>query len=86
MSAVAAKPAAGGAMNPTAMVVGIVMTLVLIGICYMFAPVDSWTLPSHLFLIGGQRRRIAAFLELLPIRQPDGVLKLLLGFSRQTQA
>ena len=41
MSAVAAKPAAGGAMNPTAMVVGIVMTLVLIGICYMFAPVDS---------------------------------------------
>jgi tetrahydromethanopterin S-methyltransferase subunit D len=41
MSAVAAKPAAGGAMNPTAMVVGIVLTIALIGICYMFSPVDS---------------------------------------------
>ena len=30
MSAVAAKPAAGGAMNPTAMAVGVVMTLILI--------------------------------------------------------
>jgi tetrahydromethanopterin S-methyltransferase subunit D len=38
MSAVAAKPAAGGAMNPTAMAVGVVMTLVLVGICYMVAP------------------------------------------------
>jgi tetrahydromethanopterin S-methyltransferase subunit D len=38
MSAVAAKPAAGGAMNPTAMAVGVVMTLVLIGICYVMAP------------------------------------------------
>jgi len=38
MSAVAAKPAAGGAMNPTAMAVGVVLTLVLIGICYVMAP------------------------------------------------
>jgi tetrahydromethanopterin S-methyltransferase subunit D len=38
MSAVAAKPTAGGAMNPTAMAVGVVMTLILVGICYMVAP------------------------------------------------
>ena len=38
MSAVAAKPAAGGAMNPTAMAVGVVMTLVLLGICYAVSP------------------------------------------------
>jgi tetrahydromethanopterin S-methyltransferase subunit D len=38
MSAVAAKPAAGGAMNPTAMAVGVVLTLILIGICYYFSP------------------------------------------------
>jgi tetrahydromethanopterin S-methyltransferase subunit D len=38
MSAVAAKPAAGGAMNPTAMAVGVVLTLVLIGACYMISP------------------------------------------------
>jgi len=38
MSAVAAKPAAGGAMNPTAMAVGVVLTLILIGICYVMAP------------------------------------------------
>ena len=38
MSAVAAKPAAGGAMNPTAMVVGIILTLILVGACYMIAP------------------------------------------------
>jgi tetrahydromethanopterin S-methyltransferase subunit D len=38
MSAVAAKPAAGGAMNPTAMAVGVVMTLILIGVCYAMAP------------------------------------------------
>jgi len=38
MSAVAAKPAAGGAMNPTAMAVGVVLTLALIGICYVMAP------------------------------------------------
>src|SRR5512136_629591 len=38
MSAVAAKPAAGGAMNPTAMAVGVVLTLVLIGVCYVMAP------------------------------------------------
>jgi tetrahydromethanopterin S-methyltransferase subunit D len=38
MSAVAAKPQAGGAINPTAMAVGIVMTLVLVGICYVVSP------------------------------------------------
>ena len=38
MSAVAAKPAAGGAMNPTAMAVGVVMTLILLGVCYVVSP------------------------------------------------
>jgi tetrahydromethanopterin S-methyltransferase subunit D len=38
MSAVAAKPAAGGAMNPTAMAVGVVMLLILLGICYVVSP------------------------------------------------
>ena len=38
MSAVAAKPAAGGAMNPTAMAVGVVMLLILLGIGYMVSP------------------------------------------------
>lgn len=41
MSAVAAKPAAGGAMNPAAMGVGIVILLILIGACYYVAPIDS---------------------------------------------
>ena len=39
MSAVAAKPAAGGAINPTAMAVGVVMFLILMGICYVVYPV-----------------------------------------------
>lgn len=38
MSAVAAKPQAGGAMNPTAMAVGVVLTLILVGICYAVSP------------------------------------------------
>jgi tetrahydromethanopterin S-methyltransferase subunit D len=38
MSAVAAKPAAGGAMNPTAMAVGVVMMLILVGICWYVSP------------------------------------------------
>ncbi len=38
MSAVAAKPAAGGAMNPTAMGVGVVMLIILLGICYFVSP------------------------------------------------
>jgi tetrahydromethanopterin S-methyltransferase subunit D len=38
MSAVAAKPAAGSAMNPTAMGVGVVLLLILLGICYVVAP------------------------------------------------
>jgi len=39
MSAVAAKPQAGGAMNPTAMGVGVVMLLILLGICWYISPV-----------------------------------------------
>ena len=38
MTAVAAKPAAGSAMNPTAMVVGVVLLLILLGIAYMVSP------------------------------------------------
>jgi tetrahydromethanopterin S-methyltransferase subunit D len=38
MSAVAAKPAAGGAMNPTAMAVGVVMLLVILGLCWYVSP------------------------------------------------
>ncbi|NMB78567.1 MAG: tetrahydromethanopterin S-methyltransferase subunit D, partial [Methanomicrobiales archaeon] len=38
MSAVAAKPAAGAAMNPAAMAVGVVLTLILLGVCYSIAP------------------------------------------------
>ena len=38
MSAVAAKPAAGGAMNPTAMAVGAVLTLIFLGICWFVSP------------------------------------------------
>jgi tetrahydromethanopterin S-methyltransferase subunit D len=38
MSAVAAKPQAGGAINPTAMVIGIILTLIFLAICYYFSP------------------------------------------------
>jgi tetrahydromethanopterin S-methyltransferase subunit D len=38
MSAVAAKPTAGGAMNPTAMAVGVVFTLILLGVCWYVSP------------------------------------------------
>jgi tetrahydromethanopterin S-methyltransferase subunit D len=38
MTAVAAKPAAGGAMNPTAMVVGVVMLIILLAICWYISP------------------------------------------------
>jgi tetrahydromethanopterin S-methyltransferase subunit D len=38
MSAVAAKPTAGGAMNPTAMAVGAVLLLVILGICWKVSP------------------------------------------------
>jgi tetrahydromethanopterin S-methyltransferase subunit D len=38
MTAVAAKPQAGAAMNPTAMAVGVVMTLILLAICYAVSP------------------------------------------------
>jgi tetrahydromethanopterin S-methyltransferase subunit D len=33
MSAVAAKPQAGGAMNPTAMAVGVVLLIIILGAC-----------------------------------------------------
>nr|WP_320162577.1 tetrahydromethanopterin S-methyltransferase subunit D [uncultured Methanoregula sp.] len=38
MSAVAAKPAAGGAMNPTAMAIGVVMLVILLGIAFYVSP------------------------------------------------
>jgi tetrahydromethanopterin S-methyltransferase subunit D len=38
MSAVAAKPQAGGAMNPTAMAVGVVMLLIILALCYFISP------------------------------------------------
>ena len=38
MSAVAAKPTAGSAMNPTAMAIGVVLTLIILGICYAVSP------------------------------------------------
>jgi tetrahydromethanopterin S-methyltransferase subunit D len=38
MSAVAAKPQAGGAINPAAMAVGVVMLIILIGIGYAVSP------------------------------------------------
>jgi tetrahydromethanopterin S-methyltransferase subunit D len=38
MTAVAAKPAAGGAMNPTAMAVGVVLLIVILGICWRVSP------------------------------------------------
>jgi len=38
MSAVAAKPQAGGAMNPTAMAVGVVMLLIILGLCWYVSP------------------------------------------------
>jgi len=38
MTAVAAKPAAGAAMNPTAMLIGIILLIVLLGIAYVISP------------------------------------------------
>jgi len=38
MSAVAAKPAAGGAINPTAMAIGVVMLVILLGIAFYVSP------------------------------------------------
>lgn len=38
MTAVAAKPAAGAAMNPTAMAVGVVLLLIILGACWKIAP------------------------------------------------
>ena len=38
MTAVAAKPQAGGAINPTAMVIGIVMLLVILAACWYVSP------------------------------------------------
>ena len=38
MSAVAAKPTAGGAINPTAMAVGVVLLIVILGACWYVSP------------------------------------------------
>jgi tetrahydromethanopterin S-methyltransferase subunit D len=38
MTAVAAKPAAGSAMNPTAMGIGVVLLIILLAICYVVSP------------------------------------------------
>ena len=38
MTAIAAKPAAGSAINPTAMVVGVVLLIILLGIAYVISP------------------------------------------------
>ncbi len=38
MSAVAAKPQAGGAMNPTAMVVGVILLLIILALCWYISP------------------------------------------------
>jgi len=38
MSAVAAKPQAGGAMNPTAMAIGVVLLIIILGACYYVSP------------------------------------------------
>ena len=38
MSAVAAKPTAGGAMNPTAMAVGVVLLIIILGVCWYLSP------------------------------------------------
>jgi tetrahydromethanopterin S-methyltransferase subunit D len=51
MSAVAAKPAAGGAMNPTAMAVGVVLLLILLGIAYYVYP--AGLIPLVLIVVGG---------------------------------
>ena len=51
MSAVAAKPAAGSAMNPTAMAVGVVLLLILLGIAYYVYP--AGLIPLVLIVVGG---------------------------------
>jgi tetrahydromethanopterin S-methyltransferase subunit D len=38
MSAVAAKPTAGGAINPTAMAVGVVLLIIILGACWYVSP------------------------------------------------
>jgi len=43
MSAVAAKPQAGGAINPGAMAIGIVLLIILLGIAYIVSPVVGLT-------------------------------------------
>jgi len=43
MSAVAAKPQAGGAMNPTAMAVGVVLLIIILGACWYLSPVLGLT-------------------------------------------
>lgn len=51
MSAVAAKPTAGSAMNPTAMAVGVVLLLIILGIAYYVYP--AGLIPLVLIIVGG---------------------------------
>lgn len=51
MTAVAAKPQAGAVMNPTAMAVGVVLFLILMGICYYVYP--AGIMPLFLIVVGG---------------------------------
>jgi tetrahydromethanopterin S-methyltransferase subunit D len=56
MSAVAAKPQAGGAINPTAMVVGVVLLIAILGACWVIAPIDSRLMMLYVLIgivIGG---------------------------------
>jgi tetrahydromethanopterin S-methyltransferase subunit D len=52
MSAVAAKPQAGGAMNPTAMAVGVVLLIVILGACWYVSP-DLGLMALIGIIIGG---------------------------------
>ena len=52
MSAVAAKPQAGGAMNPTAMVVGVIMLLIILALCWYVSP-DLGLMALIGIIIGG---------------------------------
>jgi tetrahydromethanopterin S-methyltransferase subunit D len=52
MSAVAAKPAAGGAMNPTAMVIGVVMLIVIFALCSFISP-GAGLIALGLVILGG---------------------------------
>ena len=56
MSAVAAKPQAGGAMNPTAMAVGVVMLLIILGVCWYISPGAGLTMIEMARLPSGENQ------------------------------